>query len=129
MRRVLLGYALVVGLLLGSATVAVAEVTIIQDKTTGVQDCKGGIAKVMSNKNTLTLKNCRSVESWGNRNVLTIDKTGKLDVMGNQNTMQVGEVESIDVKGNKNTVSYKSGPKGKKPRISNLGNGNTIAQK
>jgi hypothetical protein len=126
MRRALLGCILVVGFGLGAAGVAAADVTIMEDKTTGIQDCKGGIAKVMSNKNTLTLKNCRSVQSLGNKNTLTIDKTGTLDVMGNKNTIRVGPVESIDVKGNENSITY---GKGKKPSISNLGNKNTITQK
>jgi predicted RNA-binding protein len=130
MRYIWIGCFLVVGLVLGSTGVVAAEdVTIVEDKTTGARDCQGGIAKVMSNKNTLTLKNCSAVHSWGNQNVLAIDKTGTLEVMGNKNIIQVGQVTSIDVKGNKNAVTYKSGPKGKKPSISNLGNENTITQK
>jgi hypothetical protein len=130
MRRILLGCTLIVGLVLGSVAVAAAgDISILKNKTTGTHDCKGGIAKVMGNKNKLTFKGCKSIEVLGNQNVLAIDKTGTLDVMGNQNVIQVGEVASIDVKGNKNSIAYTSGPKGKKPDISNLGNGNTITNK
>jgi hypothetical protein len=103
------------------------DISVVEDKQTGVRDCAGGVASVASNKNVLTLKNCKKVSVAGNKNVLTLEGCKALEVPGNENTVKAGTVKSIDTMGNKNTVTYKPGPKKEKPSISNLGNGNKIA--
>ncbi len=122
---------MVLGLICSFAYAALAashlgDIDISADKQTGVKNCNGGVAHVVSNKNALTLKNCTKVVVSGNRNTLALEGSRELEVPGNSNTVKAGVVKSINTLGNKNTVLYKLGPKKEKPSISNLGTDNTI---
>ena len=69
----------------------------------------------------------------GNRNRLTIKATtSTLRVAGNNNRVYVDRVATIDVPGNNNRIEWHVAPPGSpggKPKITNLGNGNTIIHK
>ena len=104
--------------------VRLGDVEIADNDQKGIRDCKGGNASIAGNDNKLTLKNCATVSVAGNDNKLVLEGTKTLDVTGNDNKVQAGPVQSISTTGNNNKVTYKKGPK--KPKISNVGNGNKI---
>jgi hypothetical protein len=104
-----------------------ADISITDDNTSGTKDCGGGKASIVSNKNSLTLKNCVTVSVAGNDNSASLDGSNALSIAGNRNTVKAGLVKSINLIGNKNTVTYKLGPKNEKPSISDVGTGNTVS--
>lgn len=105
------------------------DVAIAGSHHKGVRNCKGGSATISGNANKLTLKNCKTVTVDGNQNKLVLVGTKTLSVRGNRNHVNAGVVKSISTMGNRNTVVYKVGRNKKKPKISNLGTGNTIRRK
>ena len=114
------------GLVLLTPSARAEETTVTRNKQTGTIDGKGGVVKIMGNQNTYTIKNASLVSVLGNQNALTLEGCTVLDVMGNKNTIKAGPAKTIKVMGNKNTITFQPGPKGEKPTISNLGNGNRI---
>ena len=104
----------------------VASLDISGSRLKGTKSCSGGTATIAGNDNQLTLKKCSKVTVLGNRNKLKLTGTAALVVKGNRNRVAAGLVKSISTIGNRNVVTYKLGPKKKKPRISNLGKGNKI---
>jgi hypothetical protein len=110
-----------------SAIGQAADVTVTGTGKKGVRTCKGGgTATIAGNKCQLTIKGCTTVKVMGNANMLTLQGAQTVEVMGNKNMVKAGLVKVIKAVGNKNTVTYKLGPKKKKPKISNPGTKNTI---
>lgn len=71
----------------------------------------------------------RDVTVNGNRNDLHV--TGavpRLTVAGNGNNIRIERVGAIDVPGNRNMIEWAGSPN-KRPKITNLGTGNTIIQR
>lgn len=68
-----------------------------------------------------------TIEVAGNND--TVTATGDcatVRVSGNQNTVQVDLVGAIEALGNSNTITWKRGPGGHDPSVSNPGNGNAV---
>lgn len=109
-----------------------AEALVFQDVgATATLECTKERSEVVVNgpDNTITVKGgCTQIVISGADNTLTIASVGKLLVQGADNTVAVDEVGSIVVTGADNRVTYRRGPKGKKPKIRNTGTGNVIAK-
>ena len=110
----------------GIPATAAADVSIAKNKKKGTYDCKGASGTISGNANTMTFKNCKKVTVAGNKNMITLEACSAVEVSGNKNQVKAGMVKSISALGNENSVTYKLGPKKKKPAISNLGTRNTI---
>jgi hypothetical protein len=87
-------------------------VVIDDNAKTETIDCAGNDVTVDGNLNKLSLTGeCRNV-----------------DVNGNGNVVGVEAAVAISLLGNRNTVTWRRGVAGKDPRVSNLGNGNTVSR-
>ncbi len=80
-----------------------------EDSEAITHDCKGGDADIRGDGNTVRLVDCRVVT-----------------ITGDSNTVRAGDAETLKVLGDVNTVHW-SGDR--EPRISNLGDQNTIVKK
>jgi hypothetical protein len=87
-------------------------VLISDDGRTETIECAGNDVTIDGNLNKITLTGeCRSV-----------------DVNGNGNAVQVAAAAAISSLGDGNTVTWYRGVAGKDPRVSNLGNGNSVSR-
>ena len=94
---------------LGLAMPALAE-DVNDNGQTSTIACGGGKVAVNGNDNKITVTGpCR-----------------ELSVMGNQNSVTIESVAMIQVMGNQNKVVWKRAENQKKPKISNLGNKNSV---
>jgi hypothetical protein len=114
------------GLILLAPAARAGDTTVTRNQQSGTIDGKGGVVKILGNQNTYTIRNASKVSVLGNQNTLTLEACAALDLMGNKNTIKAGPVKSISVMGSNNTITYPPGPRGEKPAISNVGNGNKI---
>ncbi len=64
--------------------------------------------------------------SCNNDTVTATGDCATVRVSGNQNTVQVDLVGAIEALGNSNTITWKRGPGGHDPSVSNPGNGNAV---
>ena len=88
-------------------------ITIMDNDVRRTIECRDNSIKVLGNNCVLTLRgNCNEINVVGNDNVITAESVAAISTLGNDNK-----------------VTYEKGAKGKKPLISNTGNGNTISQK
>ena len=71
---------------------------------------------------------CTAISVAGNNNSLKVESTRGLGLDGNNNFVEVTAVDKLSTNGNDNTVRWKKGVAGAKAKVSNLGNGNKIAQ-
>jgi hypothetical protein len=71
---------------------------------------------------------CTRIVVDGGDNTLVIESTKELVINGSTNTITVGSADRITVNGAENKVSYRKGISGAKPRISSLGENNTVTQ-
>ena len=99
----------------GGGTVSVTpdakELNVIDDGLHRTYDCKGGDVHVSGDRNELVLQNCRGVT-----------------VSGEGNKVDAGTAEEIEVTGERNDVTWKPGAGGKRPQLSDTGEGNRIRQ-
>jgi len=75
-------------------------------------DCRGGSATVEGGFNVLTLRNCTEIV-----------------VNGGDNTIDAGVVDAIEVAGADNRITWTESADGRRPRITNEGQGNVIVSK
>jgi hypothetical protein len=105
------------------------EIVITKNRHVGQIDGQGGVVKVIGNKNAITVKNASQVFLMGNQNAVQLGEgCPALELMGNQNAIQSGPVKTIRVTGNQNHVSYRLGPQGTRPAISDTGRKNTYKE-
>lgn len=119
---------LVLGSLCG---VAAADAMFADNKQTATVDCaKDANVSITGNDATITLTGtCEVLLVSGNKAKVT-GSAKKTIVSGNDNTVDLDVVDSLLVSGNSNTVSYKKASDAKKkPKASNTGNKNKVAQK
>jgi hypothetical protein len=84
-------------------------VVVMESGRNETLDCGGGSASVVGSSNVLTLRNCREVS-----------------VTGNSNKVDAGAVSAISILGESNHVTWKEGPGGARPAVSNLGKGISV---
>jgi Protein of unknown function (DUF3060) len=75
-------------------------------------DCRGGSITVEGGSNVLTLRNC-----------------SRLIVDGGENTIDAGLVDVIEVSGADNRITWLESPDGRRPRVTNDGEGNVIVSR
>jgi DUF3060 family protein len=85
---------------------------VVRSNENKAYDCRGGSLTVDGGSNVLTLRNC-----------------AELIVNGGDNTIDAGVVESIEVSGADNRITWTESADGRRPRISNEGEGNVITSK
>ncbi|WP_342375167.1 DUF3060 domain-containing protein [Myxococcus stipitatus] len=93
---------------------------------------RGGSLELVDTGSTVT-HDCGdggTVEIVGSNNKVTLTGTCEaVEVTGSNNTVTVHTVRRIETTGSVNSVTWKHGPeRGKKPRVSNTGSKNRIAQ-
>ena len=80
---------------------------------------------IAGNQNTITTTGtCRSISISGNQNTVNGTATS-VSVSGNDNIVTI-TADQVSITGNTNTVTVPKAIKLKKPRVSNLGNDNTV---
>jgi hypothetical protein len=91
-------------------------------------DCgKDPEVNINHGKGTYTFKGaCKTININGGENKLTIESVETLNVNGGHNTADIGAADTINVVGASNTITYKKGPKGEKPAINIVGDGNKV---
>ncbi len=80
-------------------------------------------------KKAVACKAGDSVVIAGNENTVAV--TGPCDavrVSGNNNKVSIDQAGVIETPGNKNTVTWHGGLAGKDPKVSSLGEGNTVTK-
>jgi hypothetical protein len=99
----------------GGGTVSVTpdakELNVTKDGLHRTYDCEGGDVHVSGDRNDLVFQNCRGVT-----------------VSGEGNKVDAGPAKEILVTGERNDVTWKPGAGGKRPQISDTGEGNRIRQ-
>ena len=90
---------------------AAEDVVVNQNDVKGTRDCKGGNADIVGNEARLALEDCRRVT-----------------VTGNENTIDAGSPETLTVLGNENRVTWRPTPDGRRAKVVNLGNDNTVTE-
>jgi hypothetical protein len=85
-------------------------IVFLEDEITRTIDCRNRDVDLRGDGNTLTLRG----------------DCGKLLVTGNNNVIEIDSVQAIDTPGNENRITWAKGPSRSGPKITNLGNGNTI---
>lgn len=107
-----------------------AALVVSKDKQTLAHTCNGEDVAVNGNKNTIKLSgSCEKVVIGGNKNTVELSGSCKaLTVNGNKNKAAVdATIEMIGVNGNENTVTWSAAKNPRAPKISNLGNKNSIS--
>ena len=72
-------------------------------------DCNGGAAEISGSDNVLESRGCKEIR-----------------IQGHDNTIDASEVEMISVVGSDNRVTWARRADGSKPKVSNMGHGNSI---
>lgn len=96
----------------------------------GVIDCNKGASHSITDNNGsyhFTGK-CELISVDGNSNTVKIDSAKGVSINGNKNTVDVTAVGALAATGNDNTARWKKGLTTAKPKLSNVGNGNKVAQ-
>lgn len=110
---------------------AAADISIVDNDETITVDCATDPnVSIAGNNATVTLTGtCKKITVAGNQATVTGSAIA-VWIAGNDNTANLDAVDSLSVPGNDNTATYKKpvSAKLKKPRISSLGNGNTITR-
>jgi hypothetical protein len=84
---------------------------------------------VNGSRDTITLVGkCARVSVNGGSIVVTAESIADLEVNGAENTITVDEVGKISMTGADNKIVWKTAIGGKRPRISDLGSGDSVAQ-
>jgi len=96
----------------GSAAAATEAISLVDNGQQITRACSGQDVSVTGNENQVTLTG----------------DCGNLSVTGNENQITIEATYEISLTGNDNTVVYRRGVKAKKPRLSNLGNDNSVRQ-
>jgi hypothetical protein len=120
---------LALAVLLTSSTVALADVSIVDNKKTIKVDCAvDKNVNIIGNHATVTLVGtCALVSISGNSATVT-GTSEKFYLAGNKNTVNADGADEIATPGNKNTVTWKKGVSKKQPAVSNPGKDNKISQ-
>jgi uncharacterized Zn ribbon protein len=71
---------------------------------------------------------CTKIVINGGDNTLVIESIKDLVVNGSTNSITVGSADRIRVMGAENKVSYRKGISGPKPKVSSIGENNTVTQ-
>jgi hypothetical protein len=96
----------------GAAVAWAAPDIVVRSNENKTYDCRGGSLTVEGGFNVLTLRNC-----------------SELIVNGGENTIDAGVLDAIEVAGADNKITWTESPDGRRPRITNEGEGNVIASK
>lgn len=96
----------------GSAAAANEAISVVDNGQQVTRTCSGQDVSVTGNENQVTLSG----------------DCGNLSVTGNENQVTIEAAYEISVSGNDNTILYRRGVKAKKPRLSNMGNDNSLRQ-
>lgn len=96
----------------GTSVSLAAPDIVVRSKENKTYDCRGGALTVEGGFNVLTLRDCSQ---------LTVD--------GGDNTIDAGVVDAIEVSGAGNKITWSESPDGRRPRITNAGEGNVIVSK
>ena len=96
----------------GAALSLAAPDIVVRSNENKTYDCRGGSLTVEGGFNILTLRNC-----------------SELIVNGGENTIDAGVLDAIEVAGADNKITWTESPDGRRPRITNEGEGNVIASK
>ena len=105
------------------------DVTIGADDQTTTVDCNGNGVTVRGRDNTLTIRgNCNKLTVDGDDNTIRAAAVKEVAVNGQDNTIVLETVAKITATGNDNSITWRNGPSGKAPEISNKGNDNRIAK-
>jgi len=94
-----------------SVSLALSDI-VVRSKENKAYDCRGGALTVEGGFNVLTLRNCT-----------------RLSVDGGENTIDAGVVDEIEVSGAGNKITWAETPDGRRPRITNEGEGNVIVSR
>ncbi len=71
---------------------------------------------------------CDKISVTGGSNTLAVEAVKALSIAGSKNTVEVAAADKIVSTGSDNTVRYKRGLTGAKPKITTLGQHNTVEQ-
>ena len=105
------------------------DIKISNDDQTATMDCGGKDVTVSGDDNKITLKGvCDKLTVGGDDNVITALQFSEVEVDGDDNVVTVDTVAKITADGDDNTISWKTGPPGKAPDISNKGSDNKIVK-
>lgn len=122
-----LGLALVFALV---TTPAFAGTEIDAAGKSVTHDCASDPAlSVTGSGNQVTVTGaCNLVDVMGSGNEVTIESSTKVQVTGSSNKVHVDASDRISLTGSSNQLTWKKGIKGKKPKVSRTGVGNTVKQ-
>jgi hypothetical protein len=125
MKQLVVSIAAVVSLV--SPVVAHADKNFLGGKG-ATWDCKQDpVVNINHGHGVYTLKgSCKAINLAGGNNTLTIASSEALNINGGKNTIAIDAVDEINIVGADNTVTYKAALHGDAPRISKLGNNNTV---
>ncbi|MBM4260074.1 MAG: DUF3060 domain-containing protein [Deltaproteobacteria bacterium] len=88
------------------------RIVVLQNRDKRTVECRGKDVDILGNDNALTFRGA----------------CGQVNVQGNRNTVALEAARSIAVVGNNNRLDWQEGVGGGQPSVSNLGNGNVIAE-
>jgi hypothetical protein len=96
----------------------------------GAQDCaKSPPAAIDTGEGSYKFVGpCTRIVVNGGENTLVIESVKDLVVNGSTNTITVGSADRISLTGGENKLSYRKGISGPKPKVSSVGEHNTITQ-
>lgn len=97
---------------MGRAARAADDTIVIHSDEKSSYDCRGGAAVVNGGDNVLSFRNC-----------------AEIIVNGGDNVIDAGVVGAIKVLGGGNRIVWTEAASGKRPRITNLGQGNVVSSK
>lgn len=122
-----LGLALLLTL---ATTPAFADPEIDAAGTSVTHDCASDPEfSVTGSGNQVTVTGaCKAVDVMGSGNEVTIEISTKVSVTGSGNKVHVDAADRISLTGSSNQLTWKKGIKGKKPKVSRTGVGNTVKQ-
>ena len=116
MRSVRLSAAMIVAaasyLTVAPSVSRAASDIVVRSNERKTYDCRGGSATVEGGYNVLTFRNC-----------------AEIIVDGGDNTIDAGWVDAIEVSGADNKITWTESADGRRPRITNEGQGNVISSK
>ena len=105
------------------------DIEITKGDQTATMDCSGKDVRVSSDDNKLTLRGvCDKLTVQGDDNIITALHFNEVEVDGDDNILTVDTVAKIAADGDDNTITWKTGPAGKAPDISNKGSDNKIVK-
>jgi catabolite regulation protein CreA len=114
---------------LGTAAIARADVTLLDNNKTVAVDCaKDPEVNLVGNHLTVTTKGiCARITVSGNEETVT-GSASIVQVNGNHNTVTLDAADDVAINGNRNTVIVRKPIKAKAPRISNPGTDNHVTR-